>query len=238
MFNKKTFLSFIGARASSQGLKDKNSIDFAGQPMIVWTIQASLKSTYIDRTLVSTDSEQIADVAKAAGADVPFLRPAHLAQSHSSIYDAIRHALEWIESNEKAYYDYIVLLMPTSPLRTSRHIDQAVEYYFQHQRTSQDTLVSVKKLPPHIGWLMRENEPGYIQFCFEGSQKILQRQEMKTYYLPNGIIYIAPTEVMKHLGFYTQKTLSYVMREEDSVDIDTQEDFVKALEKYYHGKTQ
>ena len=229
MFKSKTILAFIGARAGSKGLKNKNIIDFAGKPLIHWTIQASLKSKYIDRTIVSTDGEQIARAAKASGAEVPFLRPKSMAQDKSPIYDAIRHALKWAKENEKIKYDYLLNLQPTSPLRTSRHIDQAIEYYFKNRRSDADTLVSGTKIPSKYGWLMHEDKKRYIHFCLQGKTRKGRRQELPDYYLPNGVIFLAPVKVIQSATFYTSRTLMFAMDEDVSVDIDAREDLVKAL---------
>src|SRR3989344_985973 len=105
MYKGKTILAFIGARGGSKGLKNKNIIDFAGGPLIVWSIEAARESKYVDRTIVSTDSESIAEVAKQAGADVPFLRPAKIARDTSRIEEAIEHAIRWIKEYEGRRYD-------------------------------------------------------------------------------------------------------------------------------------
>ena len=233
MFKKNKLLAFIGARAGSKGLKNKNTIDFNGKPLIHWTINASLNSTYIDRTLVSTENSKIAEIAKLSGADVPFLRPPQLSQDDSRIEDAIRHCLHWLKSCENTFYDYIILLQPTSPLRTAQHIDQAIDHYFQHKKTSQDILVSVTRAPQKMGWLMKEINPLYITCCFNEAKTLAQRQKLKHYYLPNGAIYIAPVKFIIKSGFYAKKTLSFLMKEEDSVDIDTPQDLDHALKIFY-----
>jgi CMP-N,N'-diacetyllegionaminic acid synthase len=227
MYNHKKILAFIGARKGSKGLKNKNILNLCGRPLICWTIQAALGSKYIDRTLISTDGENIARISKAAGADVPFLRPAKLATDKAPIEGAIRHALDWIEKNDKNSYDYLLLLQPTSPLRTSRHIDDAIKHYFRHRQTPGDTLVSVNRASPKTGWLMGKNSKGYIDFCF-GLQDH-RRQNIPSYYLPNGLIYLAPTKVIRRVGFYSSHTLPFVMDEKASVDIDSREDFKHAL---------
>ena len=100
MFGKKSILAFIGARTGSKGLRHKNTRSFAGKPLVCWTIDAARGSKYIDRTLVSTDGARIARVARAAGADVPFMRPAALATDSASILHAIWHATDWLAQNE------------------------------------------------------------------------------------------------------------------------------------------
>ena len=166
MFGKKSILAFIGARAGSKGLRHKNTRSFAGKPLLCWTIDAARGSKYIDRTLVSTDGARIAKVAKAAGADVPFMRPAALATDSASILHAICHATDWLAQNEGRSYDYVIMLQPTSPLRSAKHIDQAIEHYFNNRKTERDTLVSVTIAPKSVAWLLEKNTADYIDLCF------------------------------------------------------------------------
>ena len=232
MYNAKKILAFIGARAGSKGFKDKNIADFAGKPLIHWTIQAAKESRHIDRVIVSTDGEEIAKIAQEAGADVPFLRPADLARDESAIDDALRHGLQWLKSHDNDSYDYLVLLQPTSPLRTSRHIDQAIEQYFQNKKTDKDTLVSVYAASQKMGWLMEVKSSGYIDFCLDAmkNDKECRRQNLREYYLPNGAIYIASVKTLLDSGFYSGHAIAFIMAPNESIDIDTLEDFQISLD--------
>ncbi len=232
MFGKKSILAFIPARAGSKGLRHKNMRSFAGKPLVCWTIDAARGSKYIDRTLVSTDGARIARVARAAGADVPFMRPPALATDSASILPAIRHATDWLADNEGSFYDYVIMLQPTSPLRSTKHIDQAIEYYFANRKTERDTLVSVKVAPKAVVWLLEENKIGYIDFCFPATAQKLARQASRGYYLPIGAIFFGPSGRARKRLFFTARTLPFVMPENASVDIDTQEDFIRALELF------
>jgi CMP-N-acetylneuraminic acid synthetase len=228
MYRTKRILAFIGARGGSKGLKNKNIIDLAGRPLISWTIEASLNSRYIDRTVVSTDSTKIASVARECGADVPFLRPKNLAKDDSPVEEAIRHAINWLKDQYGEVYDFVILLQTTSPLRDVKTVDAAIDYYFHKHRSPLDTLVSVVQAPRKMGWLLRSSGPGYVDFCFDIQRKNLNRQGLPTLYLPNGAFYLAPTSVLKKANFYSGRTIPYVMNDELSVDIDTREDLVKA----------
>ncbi len=236
MHKGKTILAFIGARGGSKGLKNKNIIDFAGGPLLVWSIEAARESKYVDRTIVSTDSEAIAEVAKQAGADVPFLRPAKIARDTSRIEEAIEHSLLWIREYEGRTYDYILLLQPTSPLRTVKHVDAAIEHFFKYKKTKRDTLVSVNELPAKVGWLMSKDKKGYIQFCIKAAEKQHRRQDIPEYYLPNGSIYLMPTAGVAKDGLFPECTIPFVMEEEVSVDIDSQEDLRRALDIFKKRK--
>ena len=233
MFERKKILSFIGARSGSKGLKDKNILDFGGKPLMNWTVEASLKSKYIDCTIVSTDSEIIAKTARDAGADAPFLRPPEISGDNARFSDAISHCLDWMKNNANQVFDFIIVLQPISPLRTEKHIDQAIEYYFNKKRSDTDTLVSVIQVPNKFGWIVNGDVDGYIDYGFDMQRLNLQRQQMGNCYLPNGAIYIGSTNSIVQSGFYTEQTLFYKMRDIDSVDIDTKEDFDSALELLY-----
>ena len=143
MTNKKPkVLALIPARGGSRRLPGKNLLKLCGEPITVWSIKAAQQSKYVDRIVVSTDSDEIAEVARAAGADVPFMRPNYLASDTASSLDVVNHALN--ELNQKGQcYEFIVLLQPTSPLRTSKHIDESFELL---QSKDADAIVGVTEL--------------------------------------------------------------------------------------------
>lgn len=231
MFGTRTILAFIGARAGSKGLENKNILDLAGKPLIAWTVEASLASKYVDRTIVSTDSQRIAQIAKEAGADVPFLRPAELATDESLLDVAMQHCREWLSRNEQKSYDYILLLQPTSPLRTALHIDEAIRYYFENEKSPESILISVVSAPKKLGWLMQKKKSGYIEFCFDNSQRKSRRQELADYYLPNGAIYFGPARLMTRLSVHTSHLVPFIMGQESSIDIDSKKDLEEAAIK-------
>jgi CMP-N-acetylneuraminic acid synthetase len=225
MYKNLSLLAVIPARGGSKGLPNKNILDCAGKPLIEWTITAAKNVHYIDDVLVSTDSEAIAAVAKRAGASVPFLRPRELATDDSSMLDAVKHAWESHLNAEGKHFDYIVLLQPTSPLRTKTHINEAIEFYFRNYQSDKDTLVSVYQVSQKNGWLMQtEDESGYIRFCLDVSSKNPQRQKLKPYYLPNGSIFIVRGSALKE-GLYRQNTIPFIMDASDSLDIDSIDEF-------------
>ncbi len=135
MFNDHKILAFIGARSGSKGLPGKNIIPFQGKPLIQWTIDAAFKSKFIDRVIVSTDCEDIQSIALKCGADAPFLRPKNLSSDDAKLQDAILHGIDWISEHESRMYNTVLSLQPTSPLRTARHIDDAIAFYFSHDNT-------------------------------------------------------------------------------------------------------
>jgi len=230
----KNILAVIPARGGSKGLPGKNIRMCAGKPLIVWSIEAAIHSKYIDKVLVSTDSKDIASIAKENGAWVPYLRDPDLARDDSTTTDVITDIL-----NRMKDYSYspelIVLLQPTSPLRTSEHIDEAIEKYFQSKKTDRDTLISTVKADQKIYWTMGVDPgTGYIHRLFDETQQKHRRQDFSECFMPNGAIYIAKTDGFT--GFINDRVLYYLMDNKSSVDIDYEDDFEKAkmyLEKGY-----
>jgi CMP-N,N'-diacetyllegionaminic acid synthase len=232
MFLDCSVLALIPARSGSKGLPGKNIMNFAGKPLIEWTISAAKSVHYLDDIIVSTDSSKIADISKDAGALVPFLRPDELAKSESSMVDVIKHAWTNHLTSDGKNFDLIVLLQPTSPLRESSHIIAAIEKYFDSSKSEKDTLASVYQVDQKNGWLMESNiETGYINFCFDLSLNNPQRQKLKPFYLPNGGIYILRGKEIDS-GIYHDNTIPFIMDKEVSDDIDSIEDFKEAENKF------
>ena len=228
MYQGSSLLAFVPARGGSKGLPNKNILECAGKPLIEWTISAARAVGFIDDVLVSTDSTEIAEVSMRAGASVPFLRPPELATDAASLGDAISHAWESHTAASGKRFDYIIVLQPTSPLRTAAHIDAAIEFYFRNRRSAGDTLASVYQVGQKFGWLMQtEHESPYIRFCMDVSLQNPQRQALKPYYLPNGAIFMVRGDALAG-GLYTSQTLPFVMDAKESIDIDTREDFLEA----------
>ncbi|MEK9195421.1 MAG: acylneuraminate cytidylyltransferase family protein, partial [Patescibacteria group bacterium] len=127
MYKHSIILALIPARGGSKGIPKKNIKLLGGKPLIVWSIEVAKQSRYIDRIIVSTDNEEIAEVARSAGAEVPFLRPAEIAQDLTPDMPVFEHALAWLRENDNFIPEFIVHLRPTGPLRTAKEIDEAIE---------------------------------------------------------------------------------------------------------------
>ncbi|OGU12396.1 MAG: hypothetical protein A2X61_04535 [Ignavibacteria bacterium GWB2_35_12] len=219
MYNGKTILGLIPARGGSKGIPWKNIVDLGGKPLISRTIDASLKSEFIDRTIVTTDSVEIAGISKKYGADVPFLRPNELALDESNSYDAIFHALDWLKENENIEYDYICLLQPTSPFRNHSHINEAIEYLIN----SKDALSLISVTEAHVGpyWMVEKNEFGFLKHLDGYEKEFDRRQDMPQVFEFNGAIYLMRTADMRTYRHYmTDKTIYYLMDRESALDID------------------
>ena len=211
-----TVLAVIPARGGSKGLPRKNLAELGGKPLIAWTIEAALSSSFVDRVVVSSDSQEIIDVARELGADVPFVRPSHLARDDTPTWDTLVHALEQVPS-----FDLVVLLQPTSPLRTTADIDAATQ--MSVERGSPVVGVSVASKPPE--WLYYASEQGTLEPVLPRQSAVRRRQEARPALAINGAIYVASAQrLLDNKGFIGPDTLAYEMPAHRSVDIDNELD--------------
>lgn len=222
MYKGKSFLAIIPARSGSKGLKDKNIKELNGKPMIAYTIEAAKKSNVFDDIVVSTDSEKYAQISQEYGAWAPFLRPDYLATDEASSIDVILHVLSELEKRNK-YYDYFMLLQPTSPLRNEKHILESIELMV---KKSANSIVSVCEVEHSPLWCNTIDETLSLNNFIK--EKILKRrQDLPTYYRLNGAIYLAEVNYFKkYRSFYKEKSFAYIMPKEQSIDIDSNIDFV------------
>lgn len=215
------FVGLIPARGGSKSIPGKNIALCAGKPLLAWTCEAALGSRALSRTLLSTDSEDIAALGRRLGVDVPFLRPPELAQDDTSALPVMRHALDWLEAMGDRP-DAIVLLQPTSPLRKSRHIDEAAQL-FEH--SGSDTVVSVTEVPHryHPKSVMRESEGTLVPY--EGSDTVTRRQDLEPLVARNGpAVLIVSCATLRSGRLYGPRTTGYRMGPYESLDIDMPED--------------
>ena len=206
-------LGLIPARGGSKGVPRKNIRELAGIPLITHSIQAARDATAIDSVVVSTDDEEIAEVAESHGARVPFMRPPELATDEAPTAPVITHALETLHDAGEAY-DAFVLLQPTSPLRTATDIDEAYSLY---NDSESDSVISVY---PTYDTRWKRTPGGAKKLNYTDADK--RRQDRDPEYVINGAIYV--TDVKQF--FQTEKTITgttkmYEMTERESVDIDT-----------------
>ncbi len=225
MYKNKTFLGIIPARGGSKGLPGKNIKELCGKPLIAWSIESGLKSKYLDEVIVTTDSKDIANIAKQYGASVPFLRPDVLASDTATSFDAIKHTIEFYKNEMKKEFDYIVLLEPTSPLREARDIDIAIEQLFN---SNADSIVGICKTEDqNPAFLVFKNEKDFISGYENHDMKVLRRQDIKDVYFFEGTIYISKTDVLLNKKtFYHENTIGYVVPKYKSLEIDDIDDFI------------
>lgn len=216
-------VAIIPARGGSKGLPGKNIMDLCGKPLIAYTIDAARASVSVQAVIVSTDDEAIATVARRAGANVPFLRPPHLATDTAHTPPVILHALDFLERRGEQY-DIVVTLQPTSPLRTSAHIDRAVALLAP---SDADSVVSVRptEYPPY--WMVRLADRARIApFVDDGTDYFtLERQQLPATYQINGAVYATRRDALvTEARIITRRCAGFVMDAEDALDIDTRED--------------
>ena len=226
MREKKKIIALIPARGGSKGIQRKNIKLLAGKPLIAYSIETALKSKYIDRVVVSTEDEEIAEISKKYGAEVPFLRPKELARDDSPTIDAIMHAINRFEESGE-YFDIIVLLEPTSPLRDVEDIDKCVEILISNPKAK--AIVSVAKLEStHPEFNVVIKNEGFIRKP-DGTTnfKVLRRQDLKDIYFFEGSVYISEINTLRQKRtFYHELTLAYVVPKYKSFEVDEFCDFI------------
>lgn len=229
MYNNKTFLAIIPARGGSKRLPRKNILDLQGKPLIAWSIKAAINSRYIDKVIVTSDDEEILQIAKQYGSDI-IKRPNELSSDTATSFDAIRHTIENVE-----HFDYIVLLQPTSPLRTSQHIDEAIEQL--HDKNA-DAIISVCEMDHSPLWSNTLPKSDDMSHFLRDEVKNKRSQDLEQYYRLNGAIYISNTEkLLKEKSFMLKENIyAYKMDKRYSIDIDEEIDF-KIAEVLINDKT-
>ena len=219
-------LALIPARGGSKGLPGKNIKDLCGMPLLAWPIRAAKESNYIDQVIVSTENKNYADIARSYGASVPFIRPAKLAKDDSATYLVVEHALNYLKSQNEIY-DYMVLLEPTSPLTTSKDIDEALKLLIS-KRDLADSVVGVSKVEAtHPVFDVRINDKGLIEPYVGNGFNILNRQVIDTLYYFEGSLYISDLAILiREKSFYHNRTLPYIVPRWKAIEIDELVDYV------------
>ena len=227
MLNDKRILSVILARKNSKGLPDKNIRKLNGSPLLSWPINASIRSKYIDTTVLSTDSIEYADIGRSFGALTPFLRPDYLADDKSLSCDAVIHAINFFHDKNDTY-DYVLLLEPTSPLTETSDIDLALEILLDNEKNS-SSLVSISEVvSSHPSYCFKLNSDNFL-IPFEPKNnniEMFRRQDLDKLYYCDGSLYISKIDdLIKRKSFYHDQTISYKVPEWKSFEIDTEFDF-------------
>lgn len=227
MYKNKKILALIPARGGSKRLPKKNIKFFLGKPLIAWTIKQANNSKYVDRVIVSTDDDEIAEISKRYGSEVPFLRPENLATDDAKGIAPVLHAIDWCRNND-TIYDILILLQPTSPLRLDVDIDSAIEMLFLKNARAVVSVCRVECSPDWINILPHNG-------CMANFMKLRQEQENEDgqerlhFYRLNGAIYVAFCDyLLEKKSFLGDRTFSYIMPKERSVDIDDEMDFMFA----------
>lgn len=222
-------LGLITARGGSKGLPGKNIRPLCGKPLIEWSISAAKAASCVDRIVVSTDDAAIAEVARRAGADVPFERPSELATDSASSVDVVINAIDTLAKTDLVF-DIVVLLEPTSPLRESIDIDQAVQRLIQ---TGAGAVVSVcRAVSTHPAFMFSLDEKGRLRPYLERYPTGLRRQDIDPAFFLDGTLYASRIDVLKtKRSFYHEDTVAFEVPKWKSLEIDDSDDFtmVEAL---------
>lgn len=224
MTSKKKHIAVIPARGGSKRLPGKNLLPIAGKPLIAWTIQAAQECGIFDRIIVSTDSEEIATIAKSFGAEVPFLRPTELAGDQTTTIDVLIHLLGKLTSQNSLPFTHLTLLQPTSPLRTAEDISDAIAFL---EKKNADAVISVCKTEHSPLWSnIMPDDLSLEKFIPENIQKT-PSQNLPKHYRLNGALYICETKrLLAEKSLYlSSNCYAYIMSRKNSIDIDDQIDF-------------
>ena len=231
-------LGVIPARAGSKGIPNKNIIDVGGQPLIKYTIEAALGSTMITDCIVSTDSDEIAYLAESLGLSAPFIRPNNLSDDKALSLPVIQHAVNFMEKKHGFHYDAVIMLQPTTPLRTSGDIDKSLSILMSEKLDSVISVVEVEgNHPLRMKRIVNNRLVNYVD---QGHEDMRPRQELPKVYIRNGAIYATLRDVLiDEDSFVGENSYPYVMNKEQSINIDTISDlyltqiYIKDIKKVW-----
>ena len=225
---KTEILCVIPARSGSKGLINKNIKPLNGKPMMVYSIECSKKSKYVNRTIVSTNSEKYAEIAKSNYAEVPFLRNENTSTDNIHSVYAVIELLEKLSTEKRYNPDITIMLLPTSPLRNVETLDLAIEKFLNHQNEV-DSLISVYNLNKSKYHLREINDQGLKPLTDIVPTNFQRDKKEGSICVLNGSIYISKTKsLMENKTFHTEKATFFEMSLLESIDIDTIEDFKMA----------
>ena len=228
MFKKKRVLGITLARGGSKQVKNKNIRKILGQPLIAYTIKESLKSKYLTRYIVSTDSNQIKNVSQKYDAETPFLRPKKYAKDTSTSVSALQHAVKWIEKSENTKYDYIVEIMCTNPLKKSIDIDNVIKKIIN---TSADTVIAVNKIEDHHPMRIKKIiKDKIVDFCIKEKAESRRQDLRPLAYVRSGSIYAIDRNFLmkKSLRYGSKNSRPYILPDSRTINIDNEADFITA----------
>jgi len=216
----KNILAVIPARGGSKGIPRKNIVKINDRPLIDYTIQAALQVSRINDVVVSTEDKEISTISKELGAQVPFIRSDHLATNQMQSAPVIIDTLNQMERLKSIKYDAVLMLQPTSPLRTSKHIDEALDLFFSQECDSVVSVVSVGGTHPFRMKRLVGNQ--LVNYIDQGFWDMRPRQALPPAYIRNGSIYLIKRDVLiKEEQLIGKKCLGMVMSDEESINIDS-----------------
>lgn len=220
MFKKKKILCVIPARSGSKGLRNKNTTRLGNQPLIAWPIRSAMKSKYLDMVVVSTDSKKIFNIAKKYGAEIPFLRPKKLSTDSAKTTAVIKHAIKFLEKKNE-FFDYVLCLEPTSPLTSSKDINNAINLlYYNSYKT--DSVVGVSNcISQHPEYLFLKGKNNLLKRYLNKSNIYNRRQDLNDLYFIDGSLYLIKVKTLfLNNSFISKRTMPIVMPKYKSFEID------------------
>jgi CMP-N,N'-diacetyllegionaminic acid synthase len=210
------YLAIVPARGGSKRLPGKNLLRLGGRPLLGYTLEAARAARRLDAVVVSTDSQQIAEYALAQGVDTQGLRPSEISGDTSPVVAALQEAHAKFTRRQPPV-DAVILLQPTSPLRTARHIDEAITLF---ESSGADTVTSVRASREHPSWTWREAGGALVPYSSMREME-LDRSAMPRTFVETGAIYVIGSRVLEAGRIYGDKVVGYLMDARESVDIDT-----------------
>jgi CMP-N-acetylneuraminic acid synthetase len=227
-------LGLITARGGSKRILRKNIKDFCGKPLLAWSIEVGKASGVFDRFILSSDDQEIIEVGKKYGIEIPFIRPAEFATDTATSFSVVKHAVEWLEENENFKPDWIVLLEPSSPGRQDWHIQEAVKLISATDFKS-DSLIGVSETPGHFHYQkqLQMTEGGEVKRVGDGEilRNLVHRNQdlTKTYYINSAIYAFKKDNLFDgNSSLWGNSTYGYIMDQKYALDIDTPEDWLVA----------
>lgn len=222
MFKRYKIICVIPARGGSKGVPRKNIKELAGKPLIAYTIEQARQSKYIDRTIVSTDDKEIADIAKQCKAEVPFMRPKYLAGDNAASVDVLVHLIDWVQKHEKYDFDILVMLHATAPLRAVSDIDNCIKMLVE-KKTDNVFSVTEAQRNPYFN-MVEVDKRGRVALSKKGS--FASRQSAPLVYDMNASVYVWWKDILKkEKKVFLENSRIYIMPKDRSVDIDDDFDF-------------
>lgn len=220
-------LGLVPARGGSKGVPRKNVRPLQGKPLLRYTAEAALAAQRLSHVALTTDDEEIAEVGRMSGINVPFMRPAELAQDGTPMLPVVQHALGWYEARGLRF-DAVCLLQPTNPLRTADDIDRCIDLLDQ---SGADAVVSILAVPaehnPH--WVYFQNEDGSLQLSTGEPAPIARRQDLPPAFHREGSVYVTRRDiVMESNSLYGSRVVGHLMNPEHSINIDDLDDWHRA----------
>lgn len=222
-------LGVIPARGGSKGVPRKNARLLCGKPLLAYTAESALSAHRLARVILSTDDEEIAEIGRRCGLEVPFIRPAELATDTAPMLPVVQHVLRWTEARGDCF-DAVCLLQPTNPLRRAADIDACIDLL---EKSGSDSVVTVLPVPEehHPYWVYLQDDSGFLRLSNGATEPLPRRQELPVAYHRDGSVYVTRREVvMEQNTLYGSRMQGYPVSGRPSVNIDGLEDWEAAEE--------